>query len=166
MGKVGVTVNNKKQNKIILITFSVFVCVIVSLFFATYINLILLKSEIKIYNFLPHVIITSMLENKIHFMIFLSTMLMSLMCIFLVMNIGNNESFKSELDTITDTIKTPKKIGQSQHGSARWLTESEYNKIFCSYDINPNKNIILKKLKENGLKDKKEVSDYKNKIAK
>ena len=45
--------------------------------------------------------------------------------------------YESDLDTITPEIQTPRAVGQYQHGSARWMTDSEKDKAFDSYILDP-----------------------------
>ena len=42
----------------------------------------------------------------------------------------NMRPYESDLDTITPEIQTPRAVGQYQHGSARWMTDSEKDKAF------------------------------------
>ena len=60
----------------------------------------------------------------------------------------NKNSFYSELDSITDKIRTPKSIGQGQHGTARWQTQKEFEKNFkCNkLPIERKRNFIIRKL--------------------
>jgi len=61
------------------------------------------------------------------------------------------------MDYVTDTILTPKAVGQSQHGSQRWLKEKEFEKTFASYTINTTKNKSLAQLLHLGHGDIKAV---------
>lgn len=74
----------------------------------------------------------------------------------------NKNSFYSELDIITDKIKTPKSIGQGQHGTARWQTQKEFEKNFkCNkLSIKRKRNFIIRKL------FKKKQKEEKNEIVK
>mgnify|MGYP002677758930 CR=1 FL=1 len=68
--------------------------------------------------------------------------------------------YKADLITITPDIKTPAPAGQGQHGSARWLREDEYDKIFDSVVLTPETTSLkgsglpvgTKKLKKNRMK--------------
>jgi len=64
------------------------------------------------------------------------------------MLVMNKNSFYSELDRITDKIKTPKSIGQGQHGTARWQTQKEFEKNFkCNkLPIERKRNFLIRKL--------------------
>lgn len=64
--------------------------------------------------------------------------------------IQNSRSYQSRLIKITDDIYTPAPVGQYQHGSARWLTEKEKEKVFDCYTLDP-KNEVIAKLIETGL---------------
>lgn len=76
----------------------------------------------------------------------------------------NMRPYESDLDTITPEIQTPKAVGQFQHGSARWMTDSEKDKAFDSYILDPH-DPITRKLLETGydglefLKQNKEAID-------
>ena len=74
----------------------------------------------------------------------------------------NKNSFYSELDSITDKIKTPKSIGQGQHGTARWQTQKEFEKNFkCNkLPIERKRKFIIRKL------FKKKQKEEKNEIIK
>lgn len=78
------------------------------------------------------------------------------------MLVMNKNSFYSELDSITDKIKTPKSIGQGQHGTARWQTQKEFEKNFkCNkLPIERKKNFIIRKF------FKKKQEEEKNEIVK
>lgn len=78
------------------------------------------------------------------------------------MLVMNKNSFYSELDIITDKIKTPKSIGQGQHGTARWQTQKEFEKNFkCNkLSIKRKRNFIIRKL------FKKKQKEEKNEIVK
>ncbi len=45
----------------------------------------------------------------------------------------NAKPYQSDIDIIAGSIETPKRMGQNQHGSARWMTEKERDKYFGSY---------------------------------
>lgn len=78
------------------------------------------------------------------------------------MLVMNKNSFYSELDSITDKIKTPKSIGQGQHGTARWQTQKEFEKNFkCNkLPIERKRNFIIRKF------FKKKQKEEKNEIVK
>ena len=82
--------------------------------------------------------------------------------LILAMLVINKNSFYSELDTITDKIKTPKSIGQGQHGTARWQTQKGFEKNFkCNkLPIERKRNFIIRKL------FKKKQKEEKNEIVK
>ena len=60
--------------------------------------------------------------------------------------VSDNES---DLDTITPEIQTPRAVGQYQHGSARWMTDSEKDKAFDSYILDPH-NPTIRQLLDTG----------------
>lgn len=79
------------------------------------------------------------------------------------MLVVNKNTFYSELDSITDKIKTPKSIGQGQHGTSRWQTQKEFEKNFkCNkLPIERKRNflirILLKLFKKKQKEEKNEI---------
>lgn len=61
----------------------------------------------------------------------------------------NMRPYESDLDTITPEIQTPRAVGQYQHGSARWMTDSEKDKAFDSYILDPH-NPTIRQLLDTG----------------
>lgn len=55
--------------------------------------------------------------------------------------------YESDLDTITPEIKTPRAVGQYQHGSARWMSDAEKEKAFDSFILDPNDPVMRELLK-------------------
>lgn len=74
----------------------------------------------------------SLLTNRLHQKIFLAMMLMGLAGGIVIALQGYTNEYKSDLRQVTDTITTPERMGQLQHGSARFMTEKEKEKEFCS----------------------------------
>lgn len=56
--------------------------------------------------------------------------------------VTNNQSYKSDLNTITPAIKTPVPTGQKQCGSAEWADEKEINKAFESFVLKTDNDFI------------------------
>lgn len=54
----------------------------------------------------------------------------------------NLRPYQSDLDEVTPDIQTPKAVGQYQHGSSRWLMDSEKEKAFKSFILDPNDKLI------------------------
>ncbi|MDD3227934.1 MAG: type IV secretory system conjugative DNA transfer family protein [Oscillospiraceae bacterium] len=66
--------------------------------------------------------------------------------------VQNNRPYQSELVQVSGDIYTPAPVGQYQHGSARWLRETEKIKVFGTQIINP-VNPIIRKLLDTGFDD-------------
>ena len=122
-----------------------------NLFFSTAVHG-LLTHKITALRFFPiSECFQSLVSSKQHFLLFL--------CIqgfFLILSVmfflTNLHPYCSDLDEITPDIKTPRAVGQYQHGSARWLTDEEKDKAFESYLLNPN-NKVIKALIDSGYDD-------------
>ena len=71
--------------------------------------------------------LASLFSNRQHMMLYLC--LQGFVCVLAVMFfLTNMRPYESDLNTITPEIKTPKAVGQYQHGSARWMSDAEKEK--------------------------------------
>lgn len=104
---------------------------------------------------------SSLFNNRQHLMLFLCLQGFILI-LALLFYLTNLRPYQSDLDTITPDIKTPKAVGQFQHGSARWLTDKEKNKAFGSFVLDPD-NPQIKKLIQTGYDDLEFLKDKKAK---
>ena len=112
-----------------------------NLFFSTSIHRLLTRNVATL-KFLPiTVCFQSLVSSKQHLTLFLLIQGFFLLAAVLF-STANLYPYKSDLDEITPDIKTPKAVGQFQHGSARWLTDAEKNRAFESYVLNPHNNEI------------------------
>ena len=152
----------KKLNKAIPLVCLAIAFVVPSFFLSQYLFQFINRQEQTAGGLSSDVIIESMKTNQMHLMLFISISMIGFLIIVLIASMGGNQDFRSEMDEVTDTIKTPKKVGQSQHGSARWLLKNEFGKTFQSYTLNPKNNIFLKGLTKSGINNIKEVKNCKN----
>ncbi|WDV44086.1 type IV secretory system conjugative DNA transfer family protein [Clostridiaceae bacterium M8S5] len=127
----------------------------------------LLKREIKTLQMFGLIqIITSMINNKEHLLLFIAfDGFVLLMAIFYF--ILNHKPYQSELVEITPIIKTPVSAGQRQFGSARWLTDKEKDEHFKSVVLDKNNKTMkdLKRLAKNEVSNMKkgvEIDDSQN----
>ena len=153
---------NKNKNLIIFYTALFIILVLAALLLSEYIFLTLEQAEINAAFFMPHRVIGSIAKNINHLTIFFSMCLLIVFGGALILNSNNGSNFESDMDYITDTIQTPKAVGQSQHGSSHWLKEKEYDRLFASYDIEPKKNHTISQLIKFGNDDIRTVRKEKN----
>lgn len=66
--------------------------------------------------------------------------------------VQNNRPYQSELVRVTEDIYTPVPVGQYQHGSARWLRDTEKRKVFGTQVISP-QNELIRELLDTGYSD-------------
>ena len=66
--------------------------------------------------------------------------------------VQNNRPYQSALVRVSEDIYTPAPVGQFQHGSARWLRDSEKSKIFGTQVISP-QNELIQELLDTGYSD-------------
>ncbi len=103
------------------------------------------------------------MTNQNFLMLLLLIFMLVEVLIIAMLTISKN-TFYSELDTITNNIKTPKSVGQGQHGTARWQTQKEFQKNFKSNEL-PIKDNEKYEAKKGGLvvgysRDKKNEKIY------
>jgi len=77
-----------------------------------------------------------------------------------------SDDYRAKLVKVTDKIETPAAMGQSQHGSARWMKRSRADKVFTTFVINRKKNTIIKKLIAQGLAYKADLKIFWDKEGK
>ncbi len=66
--------------------------------------------------------------------------------------VQNNRPYQSELVRVAEDIYTPASVGQFQHGSARWLRDTEKSKVFGTQIISP-QNELIRELLDTGYSD-------------
>lgn len=109
---------------------------VLNLFFSTAVHGLLTR-EITRLSLLPiGECLASLFSSRQHLMLYLC--LQGFVCVLAVMFfLTNMRPYESDLDTITPEIKTPKAVGQYQHGSARWMNDAEKEKAFDSFILDP-----------------------------
>ena len=89
-------------------------------------------------------------DRHTRFIFFGISVLIVVAILFFSMGGKKSTHYESEMVEITDAIKTPIAVGQSQHGSARWQTEAQIDKTFASYTLDRRKNGLVKRLIKEG----------------
>lgn len=139
---------NKLKTKIIGLIISFIIAVFLSAIISTMLHLIFTKVPEEILNLTPQKIITSILNNREHFEMFvlvvISFMLFALLTIFKVFDL---KDYKSKNYKVTNNIEIPLPVGdkQTQQGSAWWLSKKDLPKNFGVNRLDP-KNSEVKKL--------------------
>lgn len=141
----------KTKPKLIVCSFIFVFGAFLNLFFSTAVHK-LLTHQITTFRFFPiSECFESLVSSRQHMLLFLCIqgffLILSVMFFLTILH-----PYRSDLDEITPDIKTPRAVGQYQHGSARWLTEEEKNRCFESYVLNPN-NKVIKLLIDSGYDD-------------
>ncbi len=124
---------------------------VVNLFFSTALHGLLVRNTTTLKLIPPLDCLMSLVSSKQHLMLFLLIQGFFLLMAVLFFT-TNLYPYKSDLDEITPDIKTPKAVGQFQHGSARWLSDGEKRRFFSSFVLSPHDKEI-KKLMDNGGSD-------------
>lgn len=108
--------------------------------------------SLETFNFNIIVWIQTLATNELAWLLFLCLSGISLLCIGILVFRERGSIFESELNDITDRIKTPVKAGQNQNGSARWLSKKEFHKSFASVEIDGD-HPVIQKLMSSGCED-------------
>ena len=96
-------------------------------------------------------IICSLFEHSNHFKVYLLLQALFIIFFLFVTFMQKENLYESELGNITNTIRTPVTVGQGQHGTARWLKESEYEKVFDKNIYDASKSMNNQNFKSGGL---------------
>lgn len=141
---------NKLKKKIIGLIISFVIAVILSSIISTMLHLIFTKAPEEILNLTPEKIVTSLVNSKEHFEMFIlviiAFMLFVLLTIFKVFDL---KDYKSNNYKVTNNIEIPMPVGdsQTQQGSAWWLPKKELSKQFGVNRLDPNNSEIKKLIK-------------------
>ena len=106
------------MNKKIIITLS-----IINIFLSGFISA-------TIHSRLSKIPFNEIIVSKQLLLLFFLVYILIELVIFFYFNMNSNGVFKTDVNNITDKLKTPQVVGQGQHGTARWLTKKEFNKCF------------------------------------
>ena len=129
---------------------SFIIAVILSSIISTMLHLIFTKVPEDILNLTPEKIVTSLVNSKEHFEMFIlviiAFMLFVLLTIFKVFDL---KDYKSKNYKVTDNIEIPMPVGdrQTQQGSAWWLSKKELPKKFGVNRLDPNNSEVKKLIK-------------------
>ena len=141
----------ERKPKLIICVLIFFAGGIFNLFFSATLHGLLTREMTRL-TILPFgLCVSSLFTNRQHLMLFLCLQGFILI-LALLFYLTNLRPYQSDLDTITPDIRTPKAVGQFQHGSARWLTNKEKDKAFGSFVLDSD-NPQIKKLIQTGYDD-------------
>lgn len=90
---------------------------------------------------------------------FLLFLLLSAMAVLFMLFEHSYIKYKSDMQTITPAIKTPKAEGQGQYGTARWMEKSEIPEAFTVVQVDRS-NPLIRRLMEEGRLDLKEKTNH------
>ena len=108
--------NDKKKKIIILLS-------ILNIPFSIFLSVI-------IHTKLSNIPLSEIVFNNQLLLLFSLVYLLVEVAIIMLFGYGSKSVFQSEVNSITDKLKTPQVMGQGQHGTARWLTKKEFEKAF------------------------------------
>lgn len=131
---------NKK--KIIIFFVMIVITIPICAFISNVIHLSLSGEFISISNIDFKSVVQGLFEDEKFFKLYLLLQILFILFFSVVVFIQKGNVYESKLGNVTNTIKTPLVVGQGQHGTARWLTEKEYEKVFDKniYDATKDKN--------------------------
>lgn len=140
-----------KYKKVVGFILLIIVTIPLCLYISGIIHFLLTKQITTINSISFNSIVNSVIQNSNHFKVYIMLQMMITLFLFLLIFIVRENIYASREDNITNTIKTPKRVGQGQYGSANWLKNNEFRKVFDKNEIDVNKNIKGLKFDSGGL---------------
>jgi len=134
---------------IILIILGIIATLYIAAGIATLITLLLEGYDPMREHFGPGNILALLQSNQISLMLFTVILVFAGVVLIFINSSGRGQSFQARMMDITDNIQTPRPVGQSQHGSAKWLPKRRYGKVFDSFIID-SKNLRIRYLLDKG----------------
>lgn len=119
---------NKK--KILIFIILNLVTIPICLYISTIIHLTLVQKFTTISDINFYTVINSIFTNVNHFKLYILLQFLFALFFILITFIQKDNIYASELNEITNTIKTPFVVGQGQYGTSRWLKMKEFDKVF------------------------------------
>ena len=99
-------------------------------YISTIVHLNLIKEFTNISDIEIQTVIQSIVGSEKHLQLYVLLQFLFMLFIVLILFVETTNIFESKLGNVTDKIKTPFVVGQGQHGTARWLKNNEYEKVF------------------------------------
>lgn len=118
------------RNKIIIFLIMLMVTIPICAYISTLVHLNLVGGFTNISDIKVQTVMQSIVENNKHFQLYVLLQFLFILFIVLIVFVETTNVFESKLGNVTDKIKTPFVVGQGQHGTARWLKDNEYEKVF------------------------------------
>lgn len=140
-----------KQSKIIAFLLLLIVSIPICMYLSNMLHLALSGEIVNIGNIEFKSVMQSLFENNKHLKLYILLQTLFLLFDVFVTFMQKENMYESELGNITNTIKTPVTVGQGQHGTARWLKESEYEKVFDKNIYDSSKDMKNQSFKSGGL---------------
>lgn len=140
-----------KYKKVVGFILLVIATIPICLYISGIIHFVLTKQITTINSISFNSIVNSVIKNSNHFKVYIMLQMLITLFLFLLIFIVKENIYASREDNITNTIKTPKRVGQGQYGSASWLKNNEFRKVFTKNEIDVSKNIKELKFDSGGL---------------
>jgi len=140
-----------KRSKIIAFLLLLIVSIPICMYLSNMLHLALSGEIVNIGNIEFKSVMQSLFENNKHLKLYILLQTLFLLFDVFVTFMQKENMYESELGNITNTIKTPVTVGQGQHGTARWLKESEYEKVFDKNIYDSSKDMKNQSFKSGGL---------------
>ncbi|MCX8075236.1 MAG: type IV secretory system conjugative DNA transfer family protein [Clostridia bacterium] len=151
------------RNKVLIILPLIIVSIPISIFFSFVIDNYLTKKAFSIESISLNKILINIGNNINLIKLFFMIQLLIIVFILLFTILKKDNEFKSENVRITNNISTPKKVGQGQHGTSRWLTSKEFENTFSKNILDLYKDISSNIFNSGGLVvgyEKKKDKEY------
>ena len=140
-----------RKSKIILFLIMVIVSIPICVLLSNVIHLSLSNQILEISNINFMTAIQDLFEGGKQLKIYMLLKSLFILFFLAVVFVQKENIYASELGNVTDKIKTPIVAGQGQHGTSRWLTEKEYEKVFDKNIYDVSKTMENQEFKSGGL---------------
>lgn len=148
----------KKKAKIMLLSLLWSLGLVAGFYFSGFMHITLTSGYDCLEQLRFGILIKSLLTDQKHLLLFIGieVIIASLVVIFVLLN--KRETYESDVKSITANIATQIKVGQGQHGTAKWLSAENYSSAFAVTDLEVS-DYPYRELLEQGENLRKEIKD-------
>lgn len=119
-----------KYKKLTIFMILVLLTIPICLYIAGILHFTITNQFTSISDMKINIILNSVINDKQCQRVYILTQSLITLFLFLISFIQKDNIYESKLGNVTDTIKTPFRVGQGQYGTARWLKPKEFETIF------------------------------------
>jgi type IV secretion system protein VirD4 len=119
-----------RKMKIVLMIMGLTACAVFSVYFSGFLHQVLSREQ-NVSKIRFGISLASIVSHPNHRMLFWCILLLSALLLGLLVFLSQKKKFQTESMMLTKNIRVPIVAGQGQHGTARWLAQEMYPKVFA-----------------------------------